>query len=71
MQGIPINHKRARIRQALLLSLIDRYTYIHIDRRFTEGKKTGGLFVSTSFKIQQRQTTHMKDNRLACAFKYI
>ena len=27
MQGIPINHKRARIRQALLLSLIDRYRY--------------------------------------------
>ena len=24
---------------------------IHIDRRFTEGEKTGGLFASTSFKI--------------------
>ena len=24
-KGIPINHKRARVRQALLLSLIDRY----------------------------------------------
>ena len=28
MQGIPINHKRARIRQALLLSLIYIYIYI-------------------------------------------
>ena len=45
----------------------DRY----IDRRFTEGEKTGGPYESTSFKIQQRETTHMKDNRLACAFNYI
>ena len=45
-------------------------TDTYIDRRFTEGGKTGGPYVSTSFKIQQKQNTHMKDNRLACAFNY-
>ena len=44
--------------------------YRSIDRRFTEGGKTGGPYVSTSFKIQQWRTTHMKDNRLACALNY-
>ena len=44
------------------------YIGIYIDRRFTEGDKTGGHFVSTFFKIQQWQTTHLKDNRLACGF---
>ena len=44
--------------------------WVFIDRRFTEGGKTGGPYVSTSFTIEQWRTTHMKDNRLACALNY-
>ena len=49
------------------VSNIDR----SIDRRFTEGGKTGGPNVSTPFKIEQWQTTHLKDNRLACGVGHI
>ena len=42
-----------------------------IDRRFTEGGKMGGPNVSTPFKIEQWQTTHLKDNRLACGVGHI
>ena len=63
----PSNCKRARICKPAMALVTDTHTY----RRFTEGGKTGGHFVSTSFKIQQWQTTHLKDNRLACAFRYM
>ena len=46
--GIPINHKRARIRQALLLSLI----YIYIQGIDARGEKTEETLTIAILKIE-------------------